>query len=177
MGEDDYEFINNKAADTTATSLAWVASSGGAEVDHAIEGGQTCDGTPIRIARAPTCEGELTPGKLVEGYEYAHLSYGREEYQFEEYEVLTNPGCVDTEWVAACGRDVPAGAVEGGTCIEGYPIYIARGTHEESGDVIPGKVVPRCDLFFIAYGGVELHYSEYEVLCVKSVKPQSQDSC
>lgn len=89
-----------------------------------------------------------------------------------EYEVLANRGDVEIEWVAASNGDVPTGAVAGGTDCEGGAIYLARFVHE--GDVIPGKLVVYCSLAYVSWGGQEHSSGEYEVLCVKSVRPESE---
>lgn len=162
------------ATDITQESLVWIKASCGESVPDAIVGGTTCDGDELHLARGPTDE-ELTPGKLHIGHEDAYLSYGGDELTFSEYEVLSNVGCVDLEWINACGGAVPIGAIEGGTCNEGQPIYIARAPHE--GDIVPGKLVPRCNAAFVPWGGQEHMYEEYEVLCIKAVKPPVATDC
>lgn len=152
-------------------SLVWIAASGGETVSDAIVAGSAEDGAELHIARA-SLELELAVGKVHIGHEYAYIPYYEEEVHQDEYEVLSNPGCVELEWVSASCGEVPVGAVEGGTCEEGQPIYVARCPHEN--DIVPGKVVPRCEVIFIPWGGEEISYSEYEILCVKTVKPQSQ---
>ncbi|CAL8088917.1 unnamed protein product [Calicophoron daubneyi] len=61
-------------------------------------------------------------------------------------------------WVPDQGGHVPDNAVEAGD-----EVYIGR--MKESGDLIPGKIVPRNDKGYVCFGGKECEHTRYEVLC------------
>lgn len=163
------------ATKATRTSLCWIKASGGESVDNAVVAGNAGDGAELHVARVQL-DPELAPGKLHIGHSCAYIPFHEEEEQHDEYEVLANPGCVELEWVSASEGEVPIGAVEGGTCGQGEPIYLARCQHED--DLVPGKVVPRTGAMYIPWGCKEYTKTEYEVMCVKSVKPLPvEDDC
>lgn len=162
--------LDTMTAQVSTDSLVWIAASGGESVDDAIVAGTAADGAELHIARAPI-DPEIAPGKLHVGYECAYIPLHEVEETAADYEVLANPGGVELEWVGASGGDVPIGAVAGGTCGQGEPIYLSRCSHED--EVIPGKLVPRTGAAYVPWSGNEYTYEEYEVLCVKTVTPES----
>jgi len=66
------------------------------------------------------------------------------------------------EWHSSAGGYVPPNAVEGGSDVNGEPIYVGRAN--DSGDLIPGKIVPSHGVCYIAYGGEERPHRTYEYL-------------
>lgn len=65
-------------------------------------------------------------------------------------------------WIPAANGEIPPNAVEGG--FDGSDtLYVGRARHED--DLIPGKLHPTHGVCYVAYGGGEHSYSEYEVLC------------
>jgi len=66
------------------------------------------------------------------------------------------------EWRPISGGYVPTDAVEGGNDVNGEPIYVGRA--HESGDLIPGKIVPSHGVCYVAYSGRENAHSNYEYL-------------
>jgi hypothetical protein len=67
-----------------------------------------------------------------------------------------------TEWKTASGGYVPPNAVAGGRDINGETIYVGRAP--DSGELIPGKIVPSCGVCYVAYTGKELAHRSYEYL-------------
>lgn len=159
------------AATISTEGLVWIGASSGESVPGAIVGGSAEDGAELHIIRVEH-KSELAVGKLHLGHSHAYVAYFGKEHSHEDYEVLANPGDVELEWVSACSGEVPTGAVVGGRCGQDTPIYVARCHHEQ--DIVPAKLVVRCEGAFVPWGGEEHHYKEYEVLCVKSVNPQGQ---
>lgn len=150
--------------------LCWITAKGGASVADAIVAGSGADGAEMHVARAADVD-TLTPGKLHIGYKGALIPFCEEEHFHAEYEVLANPGGVSITWAAAANGMVPPGAVKAGHCIKQQPTFVARVYRDD--EVIPCKLVPRCNVAFAGYDGKELEYAEYEVLCVDTVEPQS----
>lgn len=66
-------------------------------------------------------------------------------------------------WVQSQGGQVPPDAVQGGCEEDGRPLYVARQYHE--GGLHIGKAAPHIEGCFIVYGGKEIFYKEYYVLC------------
>lgn len=69
---------------------------------------------------------------------------------------------MSAEWHYAHDGQVPYNAVEGGNDVNGEPIYVGRA--HESGDVIPGKIVPSHGCCYVPYGGREISHDSYEYL-------------
>lgn len=159
------------AATTSKDCMVWVDSSGGENVEDAIIAGTSSDGNDVCIIRAKVGD-ELAIGKLQNGQENGHIPYNGGEESVTDYQVLINPGNVELEWVSASDGDVPLGGVVGGTDAEGGPMFIVRCSHEDQ--TIPGKLVIPFKTAYIPWGGSEHAYTEYEVLCVKFVKPRSR---
>lgn len=159
------------AAIVSTESLSWTPSCDGETVDDAVIGGEAEDGAELHIARAHVGD-EIATGKLHIGHNCCFIPYGGVEEKVAEYEVLANPGGIDVVWVSASNGEIPIGAVVGGSDANDGPICIIRCSHE--GDVIPGKLVSSLKKAYISWGEEEYPYDEYEVLCVKCVKPDSE---
>lgn len=153
-------------------SLIWKKAAEGESMEGAIEAGSASDGTPLQIARARVGS-ELASGKLRVGDDHALVSIAGTEETCTEYEVLCNVGDVQLTWIACSGGEFASGAVEAGTCDQKQAIVIARCHHD--GAMVPGKLVPRTGSAYFPFEGAEVSCGEYEVLCVKSVKPQKAD--
>ncbi|CAL8067923.1 unnamed protein product [Calicophoron daubneyi] len=69
----------------------------------------------------------------------------------------------DLVWRSDQYGHVPDDAVEAGP-----GVYVGR--MEQSGDLIPGKIVPDNDKGYVAYGGKEWEHDEYEVLCTTNAR-------
>ncbi|KAH8019170.1 hypothetical protein HPB51_017397 [Rhipicephalus microplus] len=74
---------------------------------------------------------------------------------------------IPCSWVPNSDGALPTGAVQGGVCASGEPLYIGRAYHE--GTLTIGKVQPSRRCLSIPYGGEEHCSSDYEVLVVQTV--------
>ena len=50
---------------------------------------------------------------------------------------------------------------------EGEKLFIGR--HEHDGSFVVGKVQPSHGCLYISFGGDEIPYQDYEVLCIKDM--------
>ncbi len=66
------------------------------------------------------------------------------------------------QWETASNGYVPPNVVAGGNNVNGETIYVGRA--HDSGDLIPGKIVPSHGVCYIAYGGQERAHRTYEYL-------------
>lgn len=64
------------------------------------------------------------------------------------------------EWVPSASGSVPPNAIEVGYD-DGNIVYVGRAHHQ--GDNIPGKLVPAHGSCYVAWGGEEHAYHQYEV--------------
>ncbi len=90
---------------------------------------------------------------------FGFFSWGGAEHPISEYEVLVGGS---GNWVQTSGDQIPPNAVPGGETEDGEPLFIGRANHE--GSVTIGKVQPSHSSCYISYGGLELSFSDYEVL-------------
>lgn len=160
------------AAILSTDALAWVPASGGESAENAVVAGEAADGAELHIIRAEH-EDEMAIGKLHVGHCAAHIPHYGVEHTKENYDVLTNPGGIELEWVpvedgSAPNGGLPIGAIETGHCGGGDPFYIARRSHEN--EMIPGKMLPRLGRIWVPHGCKEHLYTDYEILCVKKLK-------
>lgn len=110
------------------------------------------------IARAYHA-GDLIPGKFVPQLNnLCFVSYGGQEVEKDEFEVLMNTGF---KWVEASDGFVPENAVVGGHSLNGDKFYVGRATH--GGSNVPGKICRRSKCIYVPYGG-EFSHKDYEVL-------------
>ncbi|GLV45926.1 uncharacterized protein CBL_11723 [Carabus blaptoides fortunei] len=140
-----------------AANVCWVAAESGNLPPSAFQGGDD-NGEPMFVARAHF-QGGLIPGKLVPSHGCCYVAWGGAENPVPEYEVLCE---CNGRWVRAAGADIPPNAVTGGQSEDGEPLYVGRVAHE--GSVTTGKVQPSHGVCYIAYGGQELAFPDYEVL-------------
>ncbi|OXA50536.1 natterin-3 [Folsomia candida] len=78
----DYEVLTGPPA-----ALSWVESSHGVIPPNSVQGGQEADGEIIYIGRA-IHNGTVTVGKVHASHGCCYVSYGGEELNFKEYEIL-----------------------------------------------------------------------------------------
>lgn len=88
------------------------------------------------------------------------VPWGGKENPVSSYEILVGTGY----WVPGTGSDIPPNALPGGESEEGEPLFIGRVQHE--GTITVGKVQGSHGTAYIAYGGQELAFTEYEILTV-----------
>ncbi|XP_075534725.1 uncharacterized protein LOC142569399 [Dermacentor variabilis] len=131
---------------------------------NAVPGGED-SGETIYIGRA-VHNGEVIPGKVVPSHSCCYVAYEGAEHSHRDYQALISDGTPFT-WAPASDGAIPTGAVQGGVCASGEPLYIGRTYHE--GTLTIGKVQPSRRCLFIPYGGEEHCYSDYEVLAVQTV--------
>ncbi|XP_076763777.1 uncharacterized protein LOC143430933 isoform X4 [Xylocopa sonorina] len=136
--------------------FCWCESSGGMVPPGAVKGGE--DGEPLYVGRAHH-EGALLPGKVKPGDSVCYVAWGGDEHGKSDYEVLC--GC-DPAWVPTSGNNVPSNAIPGGETEDGEALYVGRVHHE--GTVTIGKVQPSHSVCYIAYGGKEVAFPEYEIM-------------
>jgi hypothetical protein len=139
-------------------SPCWVPASNGQVPPDAVEGG-TDGGETIFVARARH-EGDLIPAKLKPSHGVAYVAYGGGEHGKSDYEVLV--GC-RPQWMRSQGNSIPPQAVPAGETSGGEPLFVGRAHHE--GTLTLGKVQPSHGVCYIPYGGQEIAYDSYEVLC------------
>lgn len=136
----------------------WVAASSGQVPPSAFAGGED-NGEPVYVIRA-NFNGGLIPGKLVPSHGQAYVAWGGAENPVQDYEVLCDfPG----QWLATSGTNLPANAVPAGQSEEGEALYVGRVVHD--GSLTVGKVQPSHGVLYIPYGGQEMSFGDYEVLC------------
>ncbi|RWS02449.1 uncharacterized protein B4U79_06516 [Dinothrombium tinctorium] len=144
----------------------WITTGGGwVPSDSAIQGGYDINGEVIYVGRA-LHEGDVVPGKVVASHGCCYISYGGREHRKEEYQALISPGC-ELVWLPASDGELPSGALQAGVTEDGEVLYIGRHEHEGSSTI--GKVHPSHGCLYIPFGGEEIRYNDYEVLCVKNV--------
>ena len=56
-------------------------------------------------------------------------------------------------------------AVQGGATAEGEALFIGR--HEHEGSFVIGKVQPSHGSLYVGFGGREVPFRDFEVLCIK----------
>ena len=123
-------------------------------------------GETIYVGRALE-GGDVIPGKVVPSHGCCYVPWGGKENPHREYQALVaSPGC-ELVWVHSAGGQTPTGALQGGVTSEGEPLFIGR--HEHEGSWVVGKVQPSHGVLYIAFGGEEIPYNDFEILCVKSV--------
>lgn len=122
-------------------------------------------GETIYVGRAVQ-GGDVIPGKVVPSHNCCYVSYGGDEHSHGEYQALVSDD-TQFDWLPSSGGAVPSGAIQGGACESGEPLYIGRTFH--NGTLTIGKIHPSHRCLYIPYGGKERSYDSYEVLVCKTV--------
>lgn len=143
----------------SSANVCWVAAESGAVPPNALQGGDDA-GEPMFIARA-SFQGGLVPGKLVPSHGVCYVPWGGAENPVPNYEVLCD---CNGQWIKSSSGSIPPNAVAGGQSEDGEPLYVGRVAHE--GTVTVGKIQGSHGVCYIAYGGQELAFPDYEVLVV-----------
>jgi len=139
--------------------LEWVSASSGRHPKDSVRAGYD-SGEKVYVARAHH-EGAIVPGKLHNGHSHVYIPYNMVEVPVENYEVLTGPPAA-LSWVDSANGEIPPNAVIGGHETNGEAMYIGRAIH--NGTVTVGKIHPSHQCCYVAYGGEELNFKEYEIL-------------
>lgn len=112
---------------------------------------------PLYVGRAYHA-GMLLPAKIVLGAKSSFVSWGGKEISVSNYEVL----CDDKVWMKTSGGYIPYGALPVGS-ENGETLYIGRVNYN---GLMLGKVHPSKGILYVAYGGKELRFQNYEILIV-----------
>lgn len=136
----------------------WVDVTGGDIPPNAVPGGQDVSGESLFVGRARH-EGALLPGKVVPSHGVCYVPWGGAEHGKPEYQVLC--GC-EPVWMPCSGDAIPSGALPAGESEDGEALFIGRATHE--GALSIGKVQPSHKACYVPFAGVEVPYSQFEVL-------------
>ncbi|XP_029054375.1 uncharacterized protein LOC114881700 isoform X1 [Osmia bicornis bicornis] len=136
--------------------VCWCDATGGMLPPGAVEGGR--DEETLYVGRAYH-EGALLPGKVKPGHSVCYVAWGGGEHGKTDYQVLC--GCKPV-WVPTSGNQIPPNAIPGGETEDGEALYVGRVNHE--GTLTIGKVQPSHSVCYIAYGGAEVAFPEYEIM-------------
>lgn len=142
----------------------WVMCYGSHIPANAVPGGED-GGETVFVGRA-VHDDDVIPGKVLPSHSCCYVSYAGAEHTHREYQVLITDGA-PMAWVPASHGSVPSGAIQGGACGTGEPLYIGRTFH--NGTLTIGKVHPSHNCLYIPYGGEEHRYTDYEVLVCKTI--------
>lgn len=108
--------------------------------------------------------GRPTPGKIANGFEGCHVSFGGGEHLVRSYRVIVDPtGNTPYALISATDGNVPPRAILGGQDIDGSSLFICGALHAD-GSVQVGKVRPGLGGCNYAYGGREHTAQRYRVL-------------
>ncbi|CAH4035651.1 unnamed protein product [Pieris brassicae] len=126
-----------------------------------LAGKEGWDRSPLWAIRSYV-ENGLIPGKLAVMHGAAYVPLRGKEVPVHDFEVLcAQPEAV--QWVPTMDDAIPDGAIPAGNTGDGEPLYLGRVKHR--GSLTPGKVHPSHKRCYISYGGSEIGYRKYEILC------------
>jgi len=161
---DNYEvLVMDAAAPPGVPAVAWVMQNGAfiPAAIQAFEAGYDHQGAKFYVGRSLLSEG-CHVGKVRSDYGTCFVPFEGGEHKFDDFQVLTAPFGVNLQWVPASKGNVPPNAVEGGYNEDKSKTYVGRANY--NGSFIPGEVVPKDQLLYIAHDGEERDFEEYEVL-------------
>lgn len=156
------------------TGLIWEARSGGDVEGRTVVGGKVDKDDDKRVAyvaRVVTEDGVARLGYIAPPDAAAVFAEPDCEGSSEEYELLFNPEDVTLEYVPASGGEIPTGAVLGGKSENDNKVYIARAVIEDNH--VPGSIEHGAEAALVPLGGEVHSAEEYQVLCVKLVRPEN----
>ncbi|XP_045494361.1 uncharacterized protein LOC123693349 [Colias croceus] len=126
-----------------------------------VAGKEGWDNSPLWAIRVHHDAG-LIPGKLAVTHGAAYIPLAGKEVAVQEFEILcTDPSLV--QWVSTSRDEIPENAIPAGNTHVGEPLYLGRVKHR--GSMTPGKVHPSHKCCYISFGGSEVAYKRYEILC------------
>lgn len=131
-----------------------------------MAGGFDVSGETVYVGRA-LVGSDLIPGKIVPSHGVCYVAYGGRENGAREYQALVARSGTELVWVPASGGNVHHGAVQGGMTANGEKLFIGRRQHE--GAFVIGKIHPSHGSCYISFGGQEIGFRDYEVLCVRTI--------
>jgi hypothetical protein len=142
----------------------WVEAEDGKIPPDAVVGGQE-NNRRVYVVRFRTLEGNMVPGKLVEGNKIAECEY-RGVRTSSTYHVLTNPDQKRKfKWVSTNGNNVPEGAFLAGR-EEQTNLYVGRSLNSSSLTFLGKYHAPHGRLYFTHEGRGKQTNKHVEVLCV-----------
>ncbi|CAH8442849.1 unnamed protein product [Heterobilharzia americana] len=143
--------------------LSWIPQNGGKCPKNAIS---VDDGVYIGRCKYGS---EFIPGKFTSANGKCYCSYGGNEFEFVECELLCDTSIDNNtkgyEWVKSSGGEYPKNAIVAGIAADGKPLIIARGCVE--GYMCVGKVHDGHKFAYMPWGGIENSVADYEVLVWK----------
>ena len=104
---------------------------------------------------------------MVPSHGVCYVPWGGRENGHPDYQALVVSAGCELVWISTQGDQIPTGAVQGGVTRDGEPLYIGR--HEHQGSWVVGKVQPSHGVLYIPFGGEEVPFASYEILCIKCV--------
>lgn len=141
----------------------WVSSTD--VPNNAFAVGRDTNGTVLFACRARFAGG-VHPGKVWQGGDYCHISYGGQEYLIKRFQVLTvtgSPRGRAVYWQPVRNGQLPLNAVAvGQEANNGQALYLCRASAQRS--LQPGKTWAGYDGCNYGYGGKELIARRYKVL-------------
>ncbi|ENN73878.1 hypothetical protein HUJ04_010105 [Dendroctonus ponderosae] len=138
-----------------------ITTRGASFPSSAVPAGTDIDGAPIYVGRS-FFNGDWLPAKVIPSKHVAYISYGGKEISVDKFKVLCEQRF---EWIPAENGHVPVHSVVGGKTASGEELFIGRVRHQGSQTV--GKVHPSHKTCYIAFGGKEIAYKQYEVLVLQ----------
>jgi len=157
--------------ETYLDSLVWVTCTKGGYPDNAFHTGAQEGGRSLFVVRA-NHKNIKTPGKLVQGFDHAHVSWGGKEHAKKEYQVLCNHQ--NLTWLPGHGRNIPPNAIPLGTENGVYQTKEQTYLYSIKGQVVGcrgpvdvlGKYHGKYKTGYLPYGGKEHEVeSGFYVLC------------
>jgi hypothetical protein len=143
----------------TVSAQDWVPIKLGDPADRGLLAGNDLDGSPTYIIRSPF-QGGMTVGKYIPSARSAYVPWGGKENRVSAKIELYVGGGV---WQPMkLGDPVPANAVAGGSEANGSLLYIIRAAQDKA--VVPGKYSAGTGKGYIAWGGVEIELTTWEIL-------------
>lgn len=104
---------------------------------------------------------------MVPSHGVCYVPWGGRENSHPDYQALVVSAGCELVWINTSGDQIPTGAVQGGVTLDGEPLYIGR--HEHQGSWVVGKVQPSHGVLYVPFGGEEVPFASYEILCIKCV--------
>ncbi len=146
-----------------AARAEWAPACHGQIPPGASPQGHEANGDRLWVARAQlSSNGRFAgvhPGKVRPSFGGANIPYAGREIQARCYDVWIGPA----HWIPASEGNIPRCAIPAGKEANGEPLFVARVRFKNGVHI--GKVRPGLSGANIPYGGKELSFKNYEVMC------------
>jgi hypothetical protein len=120
--------------------LVWSKGTCGTVPKDAFKAGRDNNGNIVYVGKAvhyvTDCQSEQLPATVIASHKFAHTSYGEEELDIDNYEVLCGYAFYWELFIPH--MPIPDGAVSTGKTVSDEDLFVVRVSHDKS-DVI-GKV-------------------------------------